>query len=104
MDDYKKEYLKTCDTINEMIQTKWPGVGANGCSPLHWAEANAPELYKQEEKLDGRINVLWQNALDFDTFKKTVTDWGRTVLKIYKEYSEATAEKAELAATSSGSL
>ncbi|MCP4259064.1 MAG: hypothetical protein GY774_16385 [Planctomycetes bacterium] len=106
MNDYLNEYLKTCDTINEMIIAKWPdsiidneyrpGIQKeyrSGVSPdinaIIWAEINAPELYKQEEKLDARINVIWQNTIDFDDFKKTVIDWARTILKIYKNFSES---------------
>lgn len=105
MNDYLKEYLKTCDTINEMVITKWPNVGVYNHTPYEplddnnaflWAKENAPELYKQEEKLDARINVIWQNAIDLKTFKKTVTDWGRAVLKIYKKYSDAVAASEDI--------
>lgn len=105
MDDYKKEYLDTCDTINKKIIEKWPNI-TDGA--LAWAEEGAPDLYKQEEKLDARINVMWTRGLSlftdeaersrrtgavpdptFADFKKTVIEWARTILKIYKKYSES---------------
>lgn len=51
-----------------------------------WAAAHQPELYAQERALDEELNALWD--VDFERFKKSVLNWGRTVLLIFKIFSK----------------
>lgn len=88
-ENYEKEFLKTVDTLCEVVARKWPHA-AEGA--IAWAVANAPELDKEEEKLFARINTQWINALDFTDYKKTLLEWGRTMLRIYKAYAEEKKE------------
>lgn len=91
MNDYLKEFEKTCETTNEMILRKWPQSINSGA--LAWAADNAPDLSSQEKRLYKRVNTEWINNIDIDTYKKTILEWGQTLLKIYKKHFDETKEE-----------
>ena len=105
MNNYEKYFME----IVSAIQKKTP-IGANNI--FTWATTQQPELYAQQRTLYEELNALWGDdpppttasggqcpPLEGDkggglsAFKAKVLAWGRTVLLIYKKYTEA--QKAE---------
>ena len=101
MSDFLNIFNTTCIDVNNIILEKWPGSikSENIDGGLAWAEKHAPKLAKDEEKHYCQIAVQWDDA-GIETFIKTVTDWGRTMLKVYKTCADARqkaiAEKSQM--------
>lgn len=90
---FDKYFIDTCTTINQKIMDNYPTAAVAGV--FEWAETNEPELYKAEERTWSLIDPAFyvgrteHRAPTLVKFEKTVLDWGRAVLKIYKKYSES---------------
>ncbi len=84
--DFDNYFLDTCATINQKIKDNYPSAAVEGI--LIWAQTNEPELFKAEERAYALIDPAYNVANGLDKFQKTVLEWGRVVLKIYKKYSE----------------
>lgn len=79
VDNYEKYYLEIVSAIQKKTL-----IGAD--TMFVWAAAHQPELYAQERALDEELNTLWD--VDFERFKKSVLNWGRTDLLIFKIFSK----------------
>jgi len=68
--------------IEAVVKDKWPHA-INTPGFIKFAEENHPELKKKHDTLYEEANQLWLNCQD-DEFKKIVTEWGQTVLQMYR--------------------
>lgn len=88
--DYEENFKNTCDTVNKMIADTYPSavIYKERSGVLIWAIDNARDLCMIEENLFNRIEAEWRKTVDIKTFRTSVLEWARTVLKIYKQYTE----------------
>ena len=77
-----KDIMKRCESV---IKEKWP-LSLDG-GAFAFAMAHHPDLHKRFWSLDKEANELWLNNQPAQ-FKKTVTEWGRTVIEIHNVYRD----------------
>ena len=68
--------------IEAVVKDKWPHA-INTPGFIEFAEVNHPELKTKHDTLYAEANQLWLNCQD-DEFKKIATEWGQTVLQVYR--------------------
>jgi len=68
--------------IEAVVKEKWPHA-INTPGFIEFAEKNHPELKAKHDKLYEEANQLWLNCQDPE-FKKISTEWGQTVLQMYR--------------------
>lgn len=78
----EKTFKELLGKIEGVVKQKWP-LAFNTEGWMKFAEENHPDLKKKHDTLYEEANQLWLNGRD-EEFKKIVTDWGKTVLEMYR--------------------
>jgi hypothetical protein len=78
-------YKELMARIEAIVKEKWPHA-INTTGFIEFAEKNHPELKAKHDTLYKEANQLWINCQDTE-FKKIATEWGQTVLQMYRLFN-----------------